>query len=377
MSQSRISRAARLAAQLGVFSLVAAVASLLTSGTASASYASEIQQLQQEQSQLLGQLQSLQGQAASAGQQAAATQAQITSIQQRLAQEQAQLSQVNAELTSTNNRLALTKARMALDRSQLSDLVDLLYERGSGDSFADTLANSGGVSQFLDQTLDLQTLRQRFSTLTDQLVADTDSLKTLQATQQVQQQQVAGLVSGLQSQNSQLQAAESTYRSEQDSLGGEAAQVAAQVQGISNQILLLEEAEAASWGGGSGEAGTILHVYSGYPNLGPYPDDYPRGQCTWFAASEALITWAANANGWISGDLNSADPYPIGSTPRVGSIVVFAAGGAYNYEFGHVAWVVAVEGAAFIVDEANFVNGYDEDQRYVPNTDGVEGFIYP
>jgi hypothetical protein len=38
--------------------------------------------------------------------------------------------------------------------------------------------------------------------------------------------------------------------------------------------------------------------------------------------------------------------------------------------------VVGVDGSSFVVDEANFVNGYDEDQRYIPNTQGVMGFIY-
>lgn len=378
MSQSRISRPLRITAQLGVFGVAAMVASLMTTAPASASYASEIQQLQQQQAALVAQLQTLQGQSASVGQQAATTQAQIDSIQTKLAQEQAELSQANAELTATNNHLATTQAQITLDRSQLAQLVALLYQRGASSSVAAAIADSSGVSQFVDATLDIQTLRQRFDSMTTQLISEENTLKGLQARQQVQEQQVAALVSGLQSQSSQLQAAENAYSAEQSSLTGQAGQIAAEVQNISGQIQILQEAEAASsWGGGTGEAGTILHVYSGYPNLGPYADDYPRGQCTWFAASEASIDWAANANGWIAGDLNSPDPYPIGNTPRVGSIVVFNAGGAYNAEFGHVAWVVAVEGSAFIVDEANFVNGYDEDQRYVPNTDGVEGFIYP
>jgi peptidoglycan hydrolase CwlO-like protein len=366
MSQSRTKRALRATAQLGVFGIVAMAASLLTTGTAVASIASQIQALQQQQSALLSQLSALQGQAATAGQQAAATANQITVIQQKLTQDQTELSQINGALTTTNNRLATTQAQMATDRTQLAGLVTVLYQRGAGTSLADAIANSSGISQFVDNTLDLQTLRQQFASLTTQLIADADSLKVLQAEQQAQEQQVAALVSGLQSQSSQLQAAESTYSSEQNNLTGQAA-----------QIQLLEEEESAPAGGGSaGETGTILHVYSGYPDLGGFPDDYPVGQCTWFAASEAAVSWNGNANEWIAGDASSPDPYPIGMTPAVDSIVVFRAGGAYNYLYGHVAWVVGVDGSSFVVDEANFVNGYDEDQRYIPNTQGVMGFIY-
>jgi surface antigen len=377
MSQFRTKRALRAASQLGVFGIVAMAASLLTTGSASASIASQIQALQQKQSALLSQLSALQGQAALAGQQAAATENQITVIQQKLTQDQTQLSQINGELTTTNNQLAATQAQMATDRTQLAELVTVLYQRGSGTSLADAIADSSGVLQFVDNTLDLQTLRGQFDSLTTQLIADANSLKALQAQQQAQEQQVATLVSGLQSQSNQLQAAETAYSSEQDSLTGQAAQNAAQAQDLSTQIQVLEEEESAPSGGGStGEMGTILRVYSGDPDLGNYPDNYPRGQCTWFAASEALVDWAGNANEWIGGDANSPDPYPIGTTPEVDSIVVFRAGGAYNYQYGHVAWVVGVDGSGFIVDEANFVNGYDEDQRYIPNTQGVMGFIY-
>jgi peptidoglycan hydrolase CwlO-like protein len=377
MSQTRIPRALRAAAQLGVLGVVAIAASLISTAPASADYQTQISSLQQQQSELLSQLASLEGQAASAGQQAAATQTQITAIQQKLSQDQTELSTVTAQLNATDDQLTSTEAQMARDRSQLAALVTVLYQRDANDSFASAIADSSSISKLVDDTVDLQTVRQRFDSLTKQLIADANALKVLQAQQQAQQQQVATLVAGLQSQENQLQAAENTFTSEQGSLTGQAAQISAQIQSISGQIEILQEEDAAASGGGSlGYGGTILAVYSGYPNLGPYPDDYPQGQCTWFAASEAYIDWSANADGWIAGDANSPHPYPIGMTPQVGSIVVWRGGGAYS-SLGHVAWVVAVSGSAFTVDEVNYVSPYDEDQRYVPNTDGVMGFLYP
>jgi surface antigen/peptidoglycan hydrolase CwlO-like protein len=380
MSQTRTKRVLRAAAQLGVFVVAAIAAGLLTTGTASASYASQIAALQAQRSNLLSQLQSLQGQASSAGQQAAATQTQISAIQQKLAQGQTELTQVTAALTATSNQLAATQAQMATDRTQLAALVTVLYQRENGNSIAAAIANSSGISQFVDDTIDLQTIRQQFDALTQQLIADANKLKTLQAQQQAQKQQVAALVSSLQSQNNQLQAQENAYSAEQNDLTGKAAQIAAQVQQISNQIVVLEEESAASVGtGGGGEWGEIISTCTPTASnacyAGPYLNDdsyTPVGQCTWFVATHAYIPWHANADGWIADD----DVYPIGSIPEVNSIVVFDPGGYYS-ELGHVAWVVAVNGAEFTVEEDNVIGGGTEDMRIVPNADGTEGFIYP
>jgi surface antigen/peptidoglycan hydrolase CwlO-like protein len=380
MSQSRTKRVLRAAAQLGVFLVAAMAAGLLTTGTASASYASQIAALQAQRSNLLSQLQSLQGQASSAGQQAAATQTQISAIQQKLAQGQTELTQVTAALAATSNQLAATQAQMATDRTQLAALVTVLYQRENGNSMAAAIANSSGISQFVDDTIDLQTIRQQFDALTQQLIADANKLKTLQAQQQAQKQQVAALVNSLQSQNNQLQAQENAYSAEQNDLTGQAAQIASQVQQISNQIVVLEEESAASVGtGGGGEWGEIIATCTPTAGNACYAGAYlnddtytPVGQCTWFVATHAYIPWHANAAGWIADD----DVYPLGSIPEVNSIVVFDPGGYYS-ELGHVAWVVAVNGAEFTVEEDNVIGGGTEDMRIVPNADGTEGFIYP
>ncbi|MGA8207320.1 MAG: CHAP domain-containing protein [Candidatus Dormiibacterota bacterium] len=380
MSQSRTKRVLRAAAQLGVFVVAAMAAGLLTTGTASASYASQIAALQAQRSNLLSQLQSLQGQASSAGQQAAATQTEISAIQQKLAQGQTELTQVTAALAATSNQLAATQAQMATDRTQLAALVTVLYQRENGNSMAAAIANSSGISQFVDDTIDLQTIRQQFDALTKQLIADANKLKTLQAQQQAQKQQVAALVSSLQSQNNQLQAQENAYSAEQNDLTGQAAQIASQVQQISNQIVVLEEESAASVGtGGGGEWGEIIATCTPTASNACYAGAYlnddsymPVGQCTWFVATHAYIPWHANADGWIADD----DVYPLGSIPEVNSIVVFDPGGYYS-ELGHVAWVVAVNGAEFTVEEDNVIGGGTEDMRIVPNADGTEGFIYP
>ncbi|MGH7608813.1 MAG: CHAP domain-containing protein [Candidatus Dormibacteria bacterium] len=361
-----------------MFAVAAMAASLLSTGSASASLQSQIASDQAQEQQLLAQLQSVQGQSASAGQQAAALQQQINTLQQQLSADQAELSQVNAELTATNNRLVATEAQMARDRTQLADMVSLLYKKGTGNTLASAIANSAGVSQFMDATLTMQTLKQQFDALTQQLIADADTLKTLRAQQQVQEQQVATLVSNLEAQQNQLTAQESAYQQQENALTGQAGAIAAQAQQVASQIQLLQLEEAGPGPGGpGGPEGTILTACSGCFTGSFSAGSFPFAQCTWFVATKTFVNWNGDAANWIAGDAG-AGTYQIGSTPQPNSIVVFRPGGAYDARFGHVAWVVSVSGGSFDVEEDNFIDEGSnwQDERYIPNSSGVEGFIY-
>ncbi len=385
MSPPRIKRVLRSAAQLGLFGVVAMAASLVTTAPASASYASEINALQQQEGSLQSQLGALQGQAAAAGQQASQLSAQIATTEQQLSSAQAALSEATAALAQTEDKIATTQSHIDADRTQLANLVAQLYQHGASDSMTSALVDSSGITQFVDTTLQLQALDKDFSNLTEELLQEEASLKTLQRQQQTQEAAVATQVTRLQNQQSQLQAEQAQYQSEQAQLSGQAAELSDEIQSDNSKIQTLQDEEIASEGStgsyGVGQGGTILSV--GPPPSRPYatnPDNYPYGQCTWYVATQTRVPWApwGNADEWVSLDLDY-DAYPIGLTPRVGSMVVFAPGGYYAPGAGHVAWVVAVYGPqTFVVKEANVVNygSGDVDTREIYSTAGVIDFIY-
>jgi surface antigen len=115
---------------------------------------------------------------------------------------------------------------------------------------------------------------------------------------------------------------------------------------------------------------------------GSFPNLYPWGQCTWWAAqnkpSENLEglgnagTWASNASG---------RGLPVGPAPRVGATAVFAPGVQGAGGLGHVAHVVAVSGERFEVSEMNYTGGSPPggfgkvDYRWAAVSGGVT-FIY-
>jgi surface antigen len=85
------------------------------------------------------------------------------------------------------------------------------------------------------------------------------------------------------------------------------------------------------------------------------------------------VPWSGDAWAWAGNAAGMG--YTVSSTPRVGSIVVWGAGGGYS-GFGHVAYVVSVTGpGSFVVDEANYIGLGVVDQRPVFGLGDVEGFI--
>ena len=152
----------------------------------------------------------------------------------------------------------------------------------------------------------------------------------------------------------------------------------------------------------SGPIGTICPepaapVFPWVPSSG-YPDAFPWGQCTWWAAYNS---WAISEYG-VGGDADGPGPdswissaesrMPAGSVqlaaqgavPAVGDDVVYWPGGSYNATDGHVAVVIAVDPdpdassgiSGYWVSEANFLGLGQVDERHIAWPDPqVRGFI--
>ena len=106
---------------------------------------------------------------------------------------------------------------------------------------------------------------------------------------------------------------------------------------------------------------------------GGYPDYFPYGQCTWWAAKNHRVTWNGDAKDWFENALIAgATP---SATPEVGDIVVWGAGEGYS-SFGHVAIVVATSANSYTVSEANYAGLAVVDLRTIKWPDpATEGFI--
>jgi LysM repeat protein len=108
--------------------------------------------------------------------------------------------------------------------------------------------------------------------------------------------------------------------------------------------------------------------------LGPYTaNGFPVGWCTYYVATKRNVTWRGDAGFWYQNA--SAQGYPVGPTPKVGSIMV-----TWESWAGHVAYVEAVNAdGSWVVTEMNWVAFDVIDQRTIkPGQLGkaLVGFIY-
>jgi hypothetical protein len=118
---------------------------------------------------------------------------------------------------------------------------------------------------------------------------------------------------------------------------------------------------------------TSAQLLPGVPDSG-YPDAFPRGQCTYWAALNHRVTWSGDASEWVANA--AAQGVAATSTPSVGSIAVWPAGAGYDARHGHVAVVTAATPTSYTVSEMNYVGEGVVDARTIPWPDPrVLGFV--
>ena len=106
---------------------------------------------------------------------------------------------------------------------------------------------------------------------------------------------------------------------------------------------------------------------------GGFPDRFPYGQCTWWAAYNRHVTWSGNAGDWL---VNArVQGVETSALPSLGAIVVYLPGSGYS-ELGHVAIVIALSSSSYTVSEMNFLGWGEVNTRSVGWPDPrVSGFI--
>ncbi len=106
---------------------------------------------------------------------------------------------------------------------------------------------------------------------------------------------------------------------------------------------------------------------------GGFPNAFPFGQCTWWAAYNRAVTWNGNAGDWLANA--QAQGVATAPVPSIGAIAVFQPGGDYS-PYGHVAIVIAVAPAGYTVSEMNAAGWAQVSTRSLAWPDPqAEGFI--
>ncbi|MBO0744301.1 MAG: CHAP domain-containing protein, partial [Candidatus Dormibacteraeota bacterium] len=119
--------------------------------------------------------------------------------------------------------------------------------------------------------------------------------------------------------------------------------------------------------------GTVVTPLFNYVPPNGYPDTFPAGQCTYYAAWQNRVTWSGNAADWY-GNARAQGAH-VTNAPTIGAIAVWRAGLSYGV-YGHVGIVMAMSPNSYTVAEMNYLGEGVVDQRVVawPDSD-IEGFI--
>jgi peptidoglycan DL-endopeptidase CwlO len=373
-----LARRVSLVASAGAIALLVAGSPLSQNRVLADHFTQEIQSLSAQASALSHAIASLsRASSADLGNALASEQA-IANTQAKLAQAQGELDLANKNLANTSAQLRVVHSEFAAEQSNLGQILKHVYELTDDGSVTAILVDSKSFIDAMDALTSADQVSARVQQLVTQIQAKRDQLDSLQKQQAQDQTHANALVDSLQALAGQQHSEEAAYRQQASSLKGKAATLLAQLQNVRSKIAEVRReqeaaAAAAAAAAGAGAAHVIGNALPPFA-FGPRFDDYPWGQCTWYVASLRNVYWSGNAWEWAY--TARAAGRPEGMTPRVGSMVVFGPGHGYS-GFGHVAYVVAVQGSrSFTVDEANMLGLGVVDQRHIGSLYDVEAFIY-
>jgi len=340
-------------------------------------YASTLDDLYQQKKDLQNSIsanqqsiKSLQDMVKSLDSQTAATQQQINITNQII-------SVTNQQITETQAQIDQKQKELDQKKTDLNKTVVTFYENGGDQSTIEVIAGANNLSDLIDQS-------QYMQALADQINVQAEAITKAKADLETQRNDLQKKEADLETQKASLSDQQRNLKIQADQknrLLAQANSKQSQLKSDLDQVSASIYAERQSLGGYSG-GGT-----GGYPFANSAPDQpdpwgfYTR-ECTSYAA------WYFNAiegKDWYNSRPGSGSAYnwpalaadqgySVSSTPRVGAIASWPAGGIFG-GYGHVAIVQSVNSNGTInVSEYNWIPfAYDERNNVSP---GSARFIY-
>jgi peptidoglycan DL-endopeptidase CwlO len=292
----------------------------------------------------------------------------------------AQISSLQAAIVATQNQIDdlqkqidIAQAELDHEKQVLGENIKTMYLEGDV-STLEVLASSKDLSDFVNK-------QEYRSSVSNKVKASVEKINSLKAELQKQQHQQQDLLKDQQSQQTQLQSDQTQQSQLLNYTEGQKATFDAQISSNNSQIASLRAQQAALNRklGGVPTAGDPGH--GGYPAVwNNAPQDsltdnwgmYNR-ECVSYTAWKVYQTFGympywggvGNANQW-PGDAQAAG-IPIGSVPKAHSVAIWNVGA-----FGHAMWVEAVSGNTIYVSQYN----YDYQGRYSEMSISGSGLTY-
>lgn len=322
--------------------------------------------------------------------------AQIAGINSMINDLNAQIKAVEEQVEDINHKIEVNEKAIVAKQDEIDSLKEHVKNRmveqqktmhfyqfldvlAGAESFEDFIRLANGINAIYERDdYSLSTLKDRIDELhsmQDELLADQEEVKTMEAELELGRQALASQQTALlssryeldvlkQNYSSQLAAAEAEQQDAQNAIAANQNKIGE----ISDNLNATPKPSAntssssdasdnrtdsgSSTPSGSSEAPAVINS-GGNPYYGGWSN------CTWGAWQLVHDTLGISLPGWgMAGNWISdaaASGYATGSTPRVNSIAVYS---------WHVAFVTAVDGDRVYIKEGNYMGHYYE--RWVP-----------
>lgn len=303
---------------------------------------------------------------------AASYQQAIDALNARISSLQAAIDATQAKINDLNDQITKAQAELDHEKTVLGENIKTMYLEGDV-STLEILASSRNLTDFVNK-------QEYRNSVADKIKTSVDKINALKAELTKQQDEQQNLLKDQQTQQTELQDSQAQQTAMLNYTEGQKAAYDAQISAANSQISQLRAQQAAYYaayarrggisGYGVGEAGN-----GGYPSQWAFATQdtildnwgmYNR-ECVSYVAWKIASTgrympgwgWQSmgNAAQWPAAAANPNNPIPQGSTPRVGSAVVWGSSAGLG-PLGHVAYVEMVNGDGSIeVSQYNFVHG--------------------
>ena len=312
----------------------------------------------------------------------------VKSLDAQTAATQKEMNLTNQIINLTNQQIVETQVQIEQKQKELdqkkADLyktVVTYYENGGDQSTIEVIAGANNLSDLIDQS-------QYMQALADQINAQAEAITKAKAALETQKNELQKKEADLETQKASLADQQRNLKNQanvKNQLLSQANNKQSQLQADFDSVGSAIYAERQSLGGYN-SGGTGGYWYAGSDTNGIDPWGFYYRQCTsyaawyfnvvegknWYSFRHYGINRSSNGGDWA--DLGAFQGYSVSSTPRVGAIASWSAGGIFG-GYGHVAIVQSVNSNGTInVSEYNWIP-YAYDERYNVSPAGAR-FIF-
>jgi surface antigen len=298
----------------------------------------------------------------------------LNNLQGELRANSAYLATIDGRQADLRGRISNTEHNLVQQRQLIAEITRGQYKTATGDQTIALIFASSSFNQMLGRVVSEISVQRRVADTARKIKVEQGQLHTMAADLDKDQAQATLLQNQLSQANGRELALVADYDQRITALDAQSKGLLGQISGLNSEIAVRQAAARVVVATSHASSSTAPPSPGGpVKGGGSCGNHFSYGYCTWYVANRRCIPWFGNAWEWYG--QAQAYGYAVGSTPRVGAVVVWD---QRMSGYGHVAYVESVQGDGFTVSEMNYGAWGQVDTRFVSYSASPSptGFIY-